>query len=215
MFEEHQLSEVFDLLSRVAEAIAALAGPNFEVAVHDLRTPHHGVVSGFGAAGSFDGLTALQPLVVPSVSGLAARDLAITRMELPFGGEAGQATVWVRDATGHVVGALVLRFDYSDVLTAQNLLQRLLPAANGNDGPRELAATGANAEESIARVVREAVLERRTPLHALDRDDRIAIIRGLDQSGVFAVRRAADVVARELAISRASVYTYLRAARGD
>ena len=70
-------------------------------------------------------------------------------------------------------------------------------------------------EETIARVVRDAVLERRTPLHALDRDDRIAIIRELDQAGVFAVRRAADVVARELAISRASVYTYLRAARGD
>jgi predicted transcriptional regulator YheO len=215
VFEEHQLNEVFDLLARVAEGIAALAGVNVEVAVHDLRTPHHGILANYGSANAPERAPTPQPLVAPAPVGLPARDLAISRVELPFGGEAGQATVWVRDVTGHVVGALVLRVDYSDILTTQSLLQRLLPVADANERARDAAAIGANAEEAIGRIVRETVIERRTPLHALDRDGRIAIIRELDHAGVFAVRHAADIVARELAISRASVYTYLRAARGD
>jgi predicted transcriptional regulator YheO len=215
VFEEHQLSEVFDLLARVAEVIATLAGVNSEVAVHDLRTPQHSVVASFGSIGAPDGRAAIAPLFVPHAPGRAARDLTIERVDQPFGGEAAQATVWVRDISGHVVGALVLRVDYSDILTAQNLLQRMLPLADPRKGQGESPATGANVEEAVARIVREALLVQRTPLHALDRYDRIAIVRALDRAGVFSVRHAADVVARELSISRASVYTYLRAARGE
>ncbi|MCH0570629.1 helix-turn-helix domain-containing protein [Streptomyces sp. MUM 136J] len=48
---------------------------------------------------------------------------------------------------------------------------------------------------------------------ALDRERRLALFRGLDEHGVFAVRRAVERVAGRLGISRASACSYLSQAR--
>jgi predicted transcriptional regulator YheO len=214
VFDERQLGPVFELLSRVSEAVAAVAGPSCEVALYDLRTPEHTIISRFGRPNPLTGtdVTSPTPDAFTPVSG---RDLTVNRSETPWGGEELTSTVWIRDFTGHAVGALTIRCDYSDLTAAQSLLQRLLPAGLGDGHEHEQSAVGGSTEEVITRLVHDAVHDIRKPLHALDRDDRIAIIRTLDQAGAFAMRRSADVVAHELAISRASVYSYLRAARGE
>lgn len=217
MFDERQLGPVFELLSRVAEAVAAVAGPACEVALYDLRTPEHTIISRFGRPNALTGdggvpVTSPTPDAFTPVSG---RDLSVSRAETPWGGEEMTSTVWIRDFTGHAVGALTIRCDYSDLTAAQSLLQRLLPAGLDPGHEHDHASVGGSPEEFIPRLVHDAVHDIRKPLHALDREDRIAIIRTIDQAGAFAMRRSADVVARELAISRASVYSYLRAARGE
>jgi predicted transcriptional regulator YheO len=51
------------------------------------------------------------------------------------------------------------------------------------------------------------------PWGGLDRAQRLDLFRGLDEHGVFAVRRAVEQVAARLGISRASAYHYLSQAR--
>ena len=215
MFDERQLGPVFELLSRVAEATAAVSGPACEVILYDLRTPEHTIIARHGRHRLLAGegvSTSPSPDAFTPISG---RDFTVTTTDSPWGGEELTSTVWIRDFTGHAVGALTIRCDYSDLATAQSLLQRLIPASLTASQDQEPSVVNGPPDDVVRRLVHDAIDDIRKPLHTLDRDDRIAIIRSLDQAGAFALRRSADVVARELAISRASVYSYLRSARGD
>src|SRR5699024_5774554 len=146
---------------------------------------------------------------------ISGSDVSVSHAKTLWGGEEVTSFVWIRDSTGHAAGALTIRCDYSDLTTAQSLLQRLLPAGHTNDFDHNPASVGGSPEDVITRLIDDAIQDIRKPLHALDREDRVAIIRTLDRAGAFAMRRSADVVAREMAISRASVYSYLRTARGE
>jgi predicted transcriptional regulator YheO len=53
------------------------------------------------------------------------------------------------------------------------------------------------------------------PIQQLTRDDKVAIVRELDRAGVFSLRGAAETVAGQLGVSRASVYSHLNASRAD
>jgi predicted transcriptional regulator YheO len=214
VFEERQLTQVFALLSAVAEALAAVVPPACEVTVLDLRTPGYNVVRRLGpplgaAPGDLAALVGDEPEAAPHS---ARHDVAVQVVASPAGRDIVSARVKVRDFTGHVVGALIVTCDYSDLMAARELLQRLTPGALTDHVESEMGKNGP-AEEYVERVVRAALLERRKPLHTFDREDRVAVIRMLDRAGVFAMRRAVNVVADELGISRTSIYSYLREAR--
>jgi predicted transcriptional regulator YheO len=58
-------------------------------------------------------------------------------------------------------------------------------------------------------VIGAYVRETGRPVERLTRQDRLAIIGRLEEAGVFAVRRAAPVVAGALRVSRSTVYGLL------
>jgi predicted transcriptional regulator YheO len=47
----------------------------------------------------------------------------------------------------------------------------------------------------------------------MDRDDRLAVLRFLDERGAFFIKRAVDRVARRLGVSRVTAYNYLEQIR--
>ncbi|MNW17634.1 hypothetical protein D3C71_2168860 [compost metagenome] len=52
-------------------------------------------------------------------------------------------------------------------------------------------------------------------LSALKRADRVALVAALEARGLFKTRNAVDHLASLIGTSRASIYNYLTAARGD
>jgi predicted transcriptional regulator YheO len=48
----------------------------------------------------------------------------------------------------------------------------------------------------------------------LSREDKITLIAKLDDKGVFQVKRAASILASQFGFSKATIYNYLREARG-
>ena len=72
---------------------------------------------------------------------------------------------------------------------------------------------GDDIDSVVHAVVDAHQLERRRPWAELSRRERLELFRGLDERGVFAVRRAVTQVAARLGISRASAYSYLSQSR--
>ncbi|MFF4603621.1 transcriptional regulator [Streptomyces sp. NPDC001339] len=60
--------------------------------------------------------------------------------------------------------------------------------------------------ERIQQVIGAYVRETGRPVERLTRQDRLAVLGRLEEAGVFAVRRAAPVVAGALRVSRSTVY---------
>jgi predicted transcriptional regulator YheO len=105
--------------------------------------------------------------------------------------------------------------DFANLRLARDLLDRAIADAPAPRASGSVTTFATSPEEFVAIALKELVSEIGRPLHQLDRDDKIRVIGELDKAGVFSLRRAADIVATELGVSRASVYTYLKDAREE
>jgi predicted transcriptional regulator YheO len=216
MFEDHQLQYVFELLARVGEAVAATVGPSCEVVVHDLRTPEHTVVAISGnLTRRAVGAPVPDPELLPGNVDRFCEDLHLYKTLTPGGRELVSSTVWVRDASNHIVGALCINMDFASLRLARDLLDRAIADVPGPKADGGLTTFATSPEEFAAIALKQAVQEIGRPLHQLDREDKIRVIGELDKAGVFALRRAVDIVAGELGVSRASVYSYLKGSREE
>jgi predicted transcriptional regulator YheO len=214
MFPDEHLEQVFALLARVAEAIVATVGPACEAVVHDLRNPDHPVVAIAGNLTRREiGSPAPEPAMLPGRVDRFTEDWLCDSTRTLFGKELLASTVWVRDERGHIVGALCINMDFTDLRLARDIIDRHIvedPRASDSPPPATFATT---AREFVAIALQDVLREVGKPLHHLDRDDKIRIVRELDRTGAFTIRGTAEIVAEELGVSRASVYAYLKDAR--
>lgn len=64
-------------------------------------------------------------------------------------------------------------------------------------------------------MIAEAIREIGKPVEQMSRDDRIAVLRKLDQQGVLQMRKGVERIAARLDISRVTAYSYLDEARSQ
>ncbi|WP_432155270.1 MULTISPECIES: helix-turn-helix transcriptional regulator [unclassified Streptomyces] len=213
MAREAERDAILAAVRPVVEGIAATFGPLCEVVLHDYRRPEASVVA---VAGSVTGRAVGGAMSEIGMRVLARGDTAADELNYltrtPRGDLVKASTMVLRDSSGTVFGALCVNVDVTALDRARSLLGSLAGAAD-----RAADAPETTFGDDIDSVV-DALLDRHLSPHdrawtALDRAERIALFRGLDTHGVFAVRRSVEQVAARLGISRASAYHYLAQAR--
>jgi predicted transcriptional regulator YheO len=200
-------------LRPVVDGIAATFGPVCEVVLHDYRLPEKSVVA---VAGEVTGRAVGGAMSEIGLRMVARGDEAADELNYVTRTRTGQlvksSTMVLRDSTGAVFGALCVNLDVSAATEAHALLGAL--AGIGGAPPEPPVTTFGNDIDSVVDVMLDAHhLHQNRPWAALDRAERLELFRGLDERGVFAVRRAIEQVAARLGISRASAYSYLSQAR--
>ena len=188
------------------EAIAALFAPYAEVAVHDIR---RGRIVGIWNAlskrkvGDHSRSDELPPQPEDArVIGPYPRVLADGRAITSVG-------VVLRNAKSAPRGLLCINLDRSPFDAMIDVLVRF--AAPVEDGPAELPDR--DWREQILLVVDEECRSRHLRRERLSRDQRLELIRVLDDRGLFATRNAAAHAAGALGVSRTTVYALLKEAR--
>lgn len=216
MFEENQLPQVFALLARIAKAVVATVGSNCEIVIHDLRDPEHSVVAISGnLTGRSIGSPVPDPEMLPENVVRFTDDDLCYNTRTPSGKQLFSSTVWVRDITGHIVGALCINMDFSDIQQAKDLLDRLLVSSEVSSPRRELETFATSPEEFVLIALRESVKALGKPIHQLERQDKVLLIQKLEKAGVFSFRQAVDIISAETGASRSSIYSYLKLVRNE
>jgi predicted transcriptional regulator YheO len=208
--------ELLATLEPIMKAIAGAVGPHCEVVLHDLsrrdveRTIvaiENGHVTGRKVGG-------------PSTN----RGLELLRREAEDHDEYGykartgdgrelrSSSVYFRDADGRVIAALCINVDMTPLQAARSALDAALrPTVDEAPTREEVFATDIN--EVLDNLIDGAIAHTGKTVALMDRDDRLAVLRFLDERGAFFVKRAVDRVARRLNISRVTAYNYLEQIR--
>ncbi|MEW1723169.1 PAS domain-containing protein [Streptomyces sp. NPDC093109] len=199
-------------LTPVINGIAATFGSFCEVVIHDYRRPERSVVA---IAGAVTGRRAGGAMSEIGMRMLARGDEAtdeVNYLTRTAGGKiVKSSTMILRDSAGTVFGALCVNLDVTAVNQAHALIGELAGVASLAAVP---ATTFGNDIDSVVDAMVDAHQLRQNKSWAdLDRAERLALFRSLDERGVFAVRRAVEQVAARFGISRASAYHYLGEAR--
>ncbi len=190
----------------VCEAIVALLAPLAEVAVHDIRRDR--IVAIWNPIserriGDRSLIAELPPYPED------ARVIGPYPKVLADGRAITSVSVVLHNAKGVPRGLLCINFDRSPLDGTIDLLVRF--AAAVEDRPPELFER--DWREQILLVVDEECRSRSLRRDRLTREQRLDLVRVLDERGLFATRNAATHAGRALGVSRTTVYALLKEAR--
>ena len=187
----------------IGEAIARLFHPYAEVAVHDLATDR--ILALWNPLSRRKvGDPALLSELPENIGELGV--YGPYAKVLPDGRNLTSVSAVLTDANGVRRGLLCVNFDRSPLDGVAELLSRF--AAPVAPRPPELFSR--DWREQIALVIDEECRARHLRRDQLTREDRLALVRLLNEQGLFATRQAASHAALALGVSRATVYSLLK-----
>lgn len=207
------VTDNFKMLCEICECIAKQFGSDCEVVLHDLTRPYdntimaiwNGHVTGrtVGGGGTDAGLAILRGTSQP-------KDELGYINQTKEGRILRSSSKYFIDDNGKLVGSICINYDITDLITGREAVMRLLQQAE--EEPKGEVLTG-NIDELLETLMAAAVESTGHTLDTLDKEDKVAVVKYLDDKGAFLIKKSAERVAEFLGISRFTVYNYLNEAQ--
>lgn len=203
---EQQL--LLEQLQQVANGIARTFAPFCEVVVHDLLDPSHAVLD---IHNNLSGREAGHPATELGLARIqdASVEQVIANYSNSFadGRQVKSTSIGIKDSNGQYIAALCMNVDLSMFQGFQGMLNQFVALQGAAPAQETLDPMGADAIR--ARIDQFAARLATTP-RALKAEDRRTLVKELKAAGLLEVRRAMEIVAAHLGVSRASVYGYAK-----
>ncbi|PIT02935.1 DNA-binding protein [Bradyrhizobium nitroreducens] len=199
---------LFDQLRQIAQGLGETFAPFCEVVLHDLTDPRQAIVA---IHNNLSGRKVGQPATELGLARIADPDYAqvISNYANSFadGRQAKSTSIGIKGADGAYVAALCLNVDLTLFQGLQSAIGQFV-SIDPQGTPREsLNPVGADA---IRAQIDQFAARRATTPRALATEDRRTLLRELREAGCMEVRRASDIIAAHLGVSRATVYADAR-----
>ncbi len=194
---------LLDQLRCVARGLGETFAPFCEVVVHDLRDPKHSILA---IHNNLSGREVGDPATELGLARIADPDyppvIANYANQFADGRQAKSTSIGIKDSSGRYVAALCINVDLTLFRSLQNALGQFV-SLDAEGGRESLNPAGADAIR--ARIDAFAARLATTP-RSLKAEDRRSLLRELKELGYMEARRAKEIVALHLGVSRATVY---------
>lgn len=206
-------SELLHLLKGMMRGFSAMFGSETELVLHDLEAREavyiiNGHITGREAGYRMD------PSVYDAMIDLADEDgfTAGYSSHSVTGKPLRSCHFIVRDMEDKPRAMVCMNQDTSDLEKARDILNSLIGARNIVI-PADRGDT--NYIQKVTQQVIIDVIQRQKPTIMDTKEAKMDALRKLEQQGVFAVKDAVPAVCRQLSISQATLYNYLREIRSQ
>lgn len=203
--------EAFDFLDRTARGLAEMFGSSCETLVHDMGIPSHPILSIYN--GHVSGREVGSTMDIMG-TGLELEEWAVTEDFINLGATTPDGRQ-IKSSTFHLSGegynlALGINFDYTGLVFANRILSDLMSSHS------DLQSALFREEDSrqLGDLFDRCLTAIGKPADGLNKRDRLRLISMLEQQGVFSYRKSVPFVARQLGVSRYTVYKYLNEVTG-
>ena len=203
----------------IVRGLAEMFGPDCEVVLHDVRRLPHSIVA--IENGDVTGRTVGD---VPTDRMLRSlRNLEETQdVRLYVTSHDGKIlkslAVTLRDEDGAPYGLLGLNHDISEVVQAQRTLANFTSVGRlGSEaGPEAGEIFAGDIRDVVSGMVTKILGEMGKTPAAMTREEKMEVVKRLEERGAFLVKRSAEQVAEALDLSRYTIFAYLKEIRhGD
>ncbi|MEL3907146.1 MAG: helix-turn-helix transcriptional regulator [Treponema sp.] len=209
MMSEH----TFAMLQQIARGIAVHFGSNCEVLVHDLSADYaqssiviieNGAVSmrKIGDGPSHVVLEALHS----NHKNLEDKLSYLTKTK--DGRILKSSTMFIRGENGTVEAVLAINFDITSLQMAENVMQQIVSPLSTKNEPENIPQ---NVNDLLDELIEQSVHRAGKPVALMNKDDKIAAIKFLNQSGAFLITKSGDKISNYFGISKYTLYSYIDA----
>ena len=215
----HPLGERMQALLPIVQGLAEMFGPDCEVVLHDVAQLPNSIVA--IENGAVTGRTVGDVPTDRMLRNLRSAD-ETQDVRLYISSHDGKIlkslAVTLRDEDGEPFGLLGLNFDISDVVQAQRTLANFTAVGRLGSGavPESGEIFAGDIRDVVAGMITKILNEMgRTPA-AMSREEKMEVVKRLEERGAFLVKRSAEQVAEALDLSRYTIFAYLKEIRhGD
>jgi predicted transcriptional regulator YheO len=200
-------TSLIEQLRQIADGLARTFAPFCEVVVHDLRDPERAVLA---IHNNLSGRAPSDPATELGLARIADQDypqiLANYANQFADGRPAKSTSIGIRDTEGRYVAALCLNVDLTLFRSVRSALDQFTAT---DAAPLRESLDPANAEAIRRRIDRYAAGLAASP-RLLKAGERRALMRELKAGGYLEIRRAMEIAAAHLGISRATAYNDIK-----
>lgn len=209
----------------IASFIAAIIGPKCEVVVHDISDPEHSIVhienGHISGRKVGDASTDLVLKILKSEAYHEEQYIANYKATGKLGQSFRSSTYFIKDDQNKLVGLLCLNIDVTHMEVAAEWIQHILQGGPNpylvpavNEPPKEeKQATEylqGNADDLLQHMISSVIGKLHIPPERLSSQEKIEVVRELNEHGVFLLKGGVSQVAAALSISEPTVYRYLQ-----
>ena len=205
---------IFDQACRTADTLVAMFGQRCEVAVHDFSNLEESLFYLKGNLTNRKKGAPITDLVLQELKKADHEIEDITNYEtvLKNGSVLKSSTIFLRDSTNHVIGALCINYDISLLIQLGGEIGDLLKF-NKTEPKTE------NFHSSVHEVVEDmvnAVLQdfAKAPT-LLEMEEKIDCVSKLEEKGTFLIKGSVEYLSEVLGVSKFTIYNYLKKIRAE
>jgi predicted transcriptional regulator YheO len=200
----------------VVRGLAELFGQDCEVVLHDVAQLPHSIVA--IENGAVTGRTVGDAPTDRMLRNLHNADEANdVRLYLTThdGKLLKSLAVTLRDEDGRPLGLLGLNVDISEIVQAQRALANLTAVGRlgGEAVPEAAEIFAGDIRDVVAGMVTTILGEMGKTPAAMSREEKMEVVKRLEERGTFLVKRSAEQVAEALDLSRYTIFSYLKEIR--
>lgn len=205
---------IFDQACRTADTLVAMFGQRCEVAIHDFSNLEESLFYLKGNLTNRKKGAPITDLVLQELKKADHEIEDITNYEtvLKNGSVLKSSTIFLRDSTNHVIGALCINYDISLLIQLGGEIGDLLKF-NKTEPKTE------NFHSSVHEVVEDmvnAVLQdfAKAPT-LLEMEEKIDCVSKLEEKGTFLIKGSVEYLSEVLGVSKFTIYNYLKKIRAE
>lgn len=211
----NERESIFRTLEQLADTMTATFGDNCEVVIHDMNdiTASLAYITGNVTKrkiGSPATDTVLRELVE---HGSAVKDKVGFKTITDDGRELKSSTSFIRDSSGEVVAAFCINLDVTDYLNAIQTMSQFAGIKKMEETRTISEKFAFSVDHTIDTLFESAVDSIGKRPATMTMDEKIQLVRILEENGVFQIKGVINQVALLLGVSNFTVYNYLKKIR--
>ena len=195
----------------VANMIADTFGDHCEVILHDFSIPQNSVVytrnnivTNRQVGQSFTEYFVKEVLLSRKFRDDVSANYIMKGAE---GQTIKSSTVLIRDQAGKVIGSLCVNLDITYMKGVIEQFHSMMGIEEPTEETEEEVTVLPNIQEIVDDIIEHTIGDQK--MEELSRDQKIELMRFMDDKGLFLIKGAADKVAERMNISKVTVYSYL------
>jgi len=118
------------------------------------------------------------------------------------------STMFIRGESDSVEAVLSINFDITSMQMAENVLQQIISPVSAKNEPENIPQ---NVNDLLDELIEQSVRIAGKPVALMNKEDKIAAIRFLNQSGAFLITKSGDKISNYFGISKYTLYSYIDA----
>lgn len=205
---EKTMHPFLQVIVPVAKSIAETFGSNCEVVIHDFSNLESSIVAIFN--GHVTGRTIDTKMTESILEKInkhqEGHDVYNYTGKSTLGRELKSTTTFIRDEANTIVGCMCINFDITDLISARNIMNELCKV---DEKEVEVIGEVNKVNDVLFDIVESTIHKFSRPVIYLTKDEKVSIVKDLEDKGVFLIKGAIDFVANSLQVSRYTVYNYL------
>jgi len=221
--EKESVNPYLKCFFSVVDCIADLFGPSCEVVLHDISNPEHSIIKirNGHVTGRKEGAP-LTDVALEMIKSAEKNNLVVLGNYNPKtknGHLLKSNAVNIRDPKGKLVGIMCINLDVNKALQLQQSIQKINQMIQDFAFAKEEAvkAKEEHFESDLWTILQDMIdsiiKEKGVSADLLTKEERLEIIKKLNEKGIFFFKGAIHFVARALGISSPTIYRYLEELR--